>query len=72
MSCRGCQSENQRNFGSEICIHFPGLKGLDKPSVMVFPQLLVCLDCGYTEDFRIAQAELRQLADGTEPLGAIA
>ena len=71
MSCRGCQSENQRNFGSEICIHFPGLKGLDKPIVMVFPQLVVCLDCGYT-DFTIAQAELRQLADDTEAYGAIA
>jgi hypothetical protein len=33
----------------EIAIHFPGLKGLDKPIVWVFPKLLVRLDCGFTE-----------------------
>ena len=32
-----------------IAIHFPGLKGLDKPVVWVFPKLLVCLNCGFTE-----------------------
>ena len=41
--------ENQRNFAGEINIHFPGLKGLDKPTVWVFPKLVVCFDCGFTE-----------------------
>jgi hypothetical protein len=36
-------------FGSEMAIHYPGLKGLDKPIVTVFRGLLVCLDCGFTE-----------------------
>ena len=63
MRCRCCQSENQRNFSGEINVHFPGWKGLDKPTVFVFPKLLVCLDCGFTE-FRIDETELRQLAEG--------
>ena len=51
----------QRNFNAEIGIHFPGLEGLDKPVVWVFPQLVVCFNCGFTE-FVIPQRELRQLA----------
>ncbi len=64
MSCRSCQSHGQRNFPSEICIHFPGLKGLDKPLVWAFPKLVVCLDCGFTE-FRLEENELRLLAEGS-------
>ena len=63
MSCKSCKSENQSNFNGEIAIHFPGLQGLDKPMVWVFPKLLVCLDCGFTE-FAIPETELRQLAEG--------
>jgi hypothetical protein len=63
MSCKSCKSENQSIFNGEIAIHFPGLKGLDKPIVWVFPKLVVCLDCGFTE-FAILDTELRQLAEG--------
>jgi hypothetical protein len=63
MSCKSCQSENQGNFNGEIAIHFPGLKGLDKPIVWVFPKLVVCLDCGFTE-FAIPETELRHLVKG--------
>ena len=44
MSCVSCGSGNQTEFSAEINIHFPGLKNLDKRSVLVFPKLLVCLD----------------------------
>jgi hypothetical protein len=57
MSCKSCKSENQSNLNGEIGIHFPGLKGLDKPIVWVFPKVLVCLDCGFTE-FAIPEREL--------------
>jgi hypothetical protein len=63
MSCKSCKSEDQSIFNGEIAIHFPGLKGLDKPIVWVFPKLVVCLDCGFTE-FAIPETELRQLAEG--------
>jgi hypothetical protein len=60
--CRSCQSANQRTLNGEIAIHFPGLEGLDKPIVWVFPKVLVCLNCGFTE-FAIPEAELRALKD---------
>jgi hypothetical protein len=59
--CSSCQSANQGTFNGEIAIHFPGLEGLDKPIVWVFPKLLVCLNCGFTE-FTIPETELRELA----------
>jgi hypothetical protein len=48
MSCVMCASKNQAEFPAEMNIHFSGPLNLDKPSVMVFPMLLVCLDCGFS------------------------
>jgi hypothetical protein len=67
MACRSCGSENQTEFGAEINIHFPGRKGLDKPAVLVFPKLVVCLDCGFTQ-FTLPEAELRLLGQGAADL----
>lgn len=64
MACKQCDSEKQREFGGEIAIHYRGLKGLDKPIVMLFPKLLVCLDCGFTE-FSVPENDLRLLNHGT-------
>ena len=63
MACKKCSSENQSTFNGEIGIHFPGLKGVDKPIVWVFPKLLVCMNCGFTE-FAIPETERRQLVEG--------
>lgn len=50
MACRICGSGKQKGFPSEINIHPPrGLEYLSSPCVFVFPSLLVCLDCGFTE-----------------------
>ena len=49
------------NFNGEIGSHFPGRKDLDGALVLVSPQLVVCLDCGFTE-FAIPESELRRLA----------
>jgi len=65
MFCKSCHSRNQREFSGEVAIHFPGLKGLDKPHVFVFPKLVVCLHCGFTE-FEVPETELRVIRDGTE------
>jgi hypothetical protein len=43
-------------------IHFPGREGLDKSSVWLFPEITVCLDCGFTE-FYVPKAELRKLKE---------
>jgi hypothetical protein len=63
MTCRSCGSENQTKFSAEINIHFLGLKNMDKSAVLVFPKLLVCLDCGFTE-FITAETELPLLGAG--------
>jgi hypothetical protein len=63
MSCTACTSERQAEFGVEMNIHFPGREGLGKPAVWVFPKVLVCLDCGFTE-FSIPKTELALLAGG--------
>lgn len=65
MHCKSCQSGQLRTFNGELAIHFPGLKGLDKPIVWVFPKLAVCLHCGFTE-FLVPEAELRLLTEGME------
>ena len=60
MSCKSCQSQNRRNLYGELAIHFPGVEGLTKPIIWVFPKLVVCLDCGVTE-LTIPEPELRRL-----------
>lgn len=60
MSCMSCGSENQTEFASEISVHLLGLENVDKPAVMIFPRLLTCIDCGFTE-FRMPEDELRLL-----------
>jgi hypothetical protein len=63
MACKSCGSNNQQEFGAEINIHFPGQEALDKPAVLVFPKLLVCLHCGFTE-FTVLETELNRLESG--------
>ena len=61
MPCKSCGSANQKKFTAEMGIHFFGLGNIDKPTVWVFPEVIVCLDCG-TAEFAVPEAELRQLA----------
>ena len=46
MSCNSCSSTNLRRVRAEIALH---LKDIDRPHVFVFPEILVCLKCGFTE-----------------------
>ena len=64
MPCKSCESANQKKFIGEMGIRSPGLKNIDKPTVWVFPQLIVCLDCG-TAGFVVPEAELNQLVTTT-------
>jgi hypothetical protein len=61
MACTLCASDNQAKFTAEMNIHSTGLRNLDKPSVWVFPELLICLDCGFLQ-FAVPLAELELLA----------
>jgi hypothetical protein len=44
-----------------MSIHFPALKNVNKPTVWLFPEVLVCLDCGVSE-FTVPESELAFLA----------
>jgi hypothetical protein len=70
MTCKGCHSDKQRVFNGETAIHFPGLEGLSKSMVFVFPQLVVCFHCGFTE-FTVPERELQVLEQGTPGKGAV-
>ena len=60
ISCRACRSVNQIEFPAEINIHFPGPENFETPTVWVFPRLLVCLNCGFTEFF-IRDTDVRRI-----------
>ena len=61
MACWSCGSSNSKKFESEISIHFPQIKDAHKRPVLVFPDLIVCLDCGEA-NFVVPQTELKRLA----------
>jgi hypothetical protein len=65
VGCKSCGSVNQRKFTAEICMHFPGMKKIDKAGAWIFPEVLVCGDCGIAE-FAVPDAELRLLAKDDE------
>jgi hypothetical protein len=64
MLCVSCGSGKQITFPAEINIHHTGLNNLDKPGVFVFPNVLVCLDCGYSR-FTTPETELALLASSS-------
>jgi hypothetical protein len=61
VKCKSCGSDSQRKFTAEIGIHFPGLKNIDKPVVWVFPEVVICSDCGRAW-FDVPETELSVLA----------
>jgi len=70
MSCNNCEADNRQIFHGELAIHFPGLDGIHKPTVLVFPQLSVCLDCGFTE-FTVPTRELSVIRNGSPVEGTV-
>lgn len=71
MSCRLCASGNQAEFPAEMMLHFRGLKNVDKPPVWIFPTILICLECGFSQ-FTAPKEQLPQLANPTPPLASFA
>jgi hypothetical protein len=62
MACKSCASNDEREFAAEMNLHIRGAMGTDKPAVLLFPIVVVCLNCGCTE-FDIPQTELRLLKE---------
>ena len=62
MPCKWCASELQNRFGTEIAIH---LKDINKPHVLIFADIYICLNCGKPEfapEFRVGDIDLSLLA----------
>jgi len=51
MPCKKCGSDQRSEFASEINLHFPDLRDPDEQAILLFPRLLVCLTCGFSEFF---------------------
>ena len=60
MACNSCGAEDQERFLAEVSVHFQGLRNVHKLPVLVFPELVVCLNCGKTE-FTIPKDEIELL-----------
>jgi hypothetical protein len=60
MFCPHRASDTQAEFTAEMMIHFSGVRHIDTPGVLVFPKVLVCLDCGYSR-FTTPKTELALL-----------
>ena len=63
MVCPSCRSVKQAEFTAEMIVHSPGLKNIDRPGVWLFPELLVCLDCGFCR-FTVSEAALASVTEG--------
>jgi hypothetical protein len=55
-----CSLKNQGKLNAKLALHFPKCKGLHKPLVRAFPEVLVCLNCGFAV-FVLADAPLKEL-----------
>jgi hypothetical protein len=62
MRCKSCQSTSQVALTAEIAIHFRGREDLNTPHVFVFPDIVICLDCGST-NFTVPEAELQSIRE---------
>lgn len=64
--CKSCGSWHLVRLSTETCLHFPGLSGLKRGPIFVFPKVTVCLDCGFvqsslsTEELRLIRGRARR------------
>lgn len=47
--CKSCGSSWLAQLNSELCVHFPGMRGLNFDPLYAFPKLTACLACGFVE-----------------------
>lgn len=65
MACKVCASDNLQNLTGELTASFPDIKHLKTNPIYVCREILVCLDCGFTE-LHLLAAELEQLKKSRE------
>ena len=65
MTCKSCASDNLQNLTGELTASLPDIKHLKGTPIYVCREIVVCLDCGFTE-LRLLEAELEQLKKSRE------
>lgn len=55
-----------QTFSGEMALHFRGLQNINKPTVLVFSEVVVCLDRG-TSQFAMPPADFEQLRSSRSP-----
>lgn len=63
MPCRACGSSAKKRMESEMALHFPGFSAIERRTVMVFPAVFICVDCGFAE-FSVAEPDLSLIKQG--------
>jgi len=61
--CAVCGSGDVGRFTAETAIHSLGMKQISKPAIFVFPELAVCLHCGFAA-FAVPREQLGDLGKG--------
>ena len=64
-----CSLDSRRTSNGEVALHVPGLEGLEKPTLFVFPAVQVCLNCGFAA-FVVDDADLRSLRENYKSVAA--
>ena len=70
MFCKECGGNDPRTFNGEVSMQFGGLDGMNKPIVIVYSKVDVCLKCGLA-GFKITEPELAVLRTGRPVKGAM-
>ena len=65
MACKLCASDNLVNLTGELTASLPDLNHLSAAPIYACREVLVCLDCGFTE-LRLLAPELEQLRKSRE------
>jgi hypothetical protein len=68
--CKSCAASNLVELNAELCIHFPGLKGLEVEPTYAIPKLRVCLYCGSIQS-DLSAKELDHVRKGAARFEAI-
>jgi hypothetical protein len=69
MPCRVCGTDNLQRFDADLTANPASIQGIKDPPVYFCQQLLVCLDCGFTE-LRVPPAELMLLKKNRQAHGS--
>lgn len=69
MVCKVCNSENLQKLEGELTASLPSLQGLEVPPIYVCQNVLVCMECGFTE-LVIPTAELLSLKNAKAAPGS--